>query len=159
MCQWKWKSLSRVWLFVILWTVAWQAPLSVGILQARILESGLSCLLPGDLPNPGIKPRSSTLWADSLPSEIPGNPKNTGVGSLSLLLGDLPDPGIELRFPVLQADSLLAEPQGKPKSTGVGSLSLLQWIFLTQESNWGFLHCKWILNQLSYQGLASCKLP
>ena len=40
---------------------------------------------------------------------------------------------------------------GKPKNTGVGSLSLLQWIFPTQESNWGLLHCRWILYQLSYQ--------
>ena len=37
-----------------------QTPLSVGILQARIL-AGLSCPPPGDLPNPGIEPRSSTL--------------------------------------------------------------------------------------------------
>ena len=42
--------------------------------------------------------------------------------------------------------------QGKPKNTGVGSLFLLQWIFTTQESNWGLLHCKKILYQLSYQG-------
>ena len=47
---------------------------------------------------------------------------------------------------------LLAESQGKPKNTGVGSLSLLQQIFLTQESNRGLLHCRWILYQLSYQG-------
>ena len=40
----------------------------------------------------------------------------------------------------------------KPKNTRVGSLFLLQWIFLTQESNWGLLHCRWILYQLSYQG-------
>ena len=40
---------------------------------------------PGDLPNPGIKPRSPTLQVDSLPAEPPGKPKNTGVGSLSLL--------------------------------------------------------------------------
>ena len=32
------------------------------------------------------------------------------------------------------------------------SLSLLQWIFLIQESNWGLLHCRQILYQLSYQG-------
>ena len=38
------------------------------------------------------------------------------------------------------------------KNTGVGSLSPLQGIFLTQESNQGFLHCRWILYQLSYQG-------
>ena len=40
---------------------------------------------PGDLPNPGIKPRSPILQVDSLPAEPPGKPKNTGVGSLSLL--------------------------------------------------------------------------
>ena len=34
---------------------------------------------------PGIEPRSSTLQLDSLPSEPPGKPMNTGVGSLSLL--------------------------------------------------------------------------
>ena len=38
------------------------------------------------------------------------------------------------------------------QNTGVGSLSLLQGIFLTQESNWGLLHCRWILYQLGYQG-------
>ena len=38
------------------------------------------------------------------------------------------------------------------QNTGVGSLSLLQWIFLSQVSNWGLLHCRRILYQLSYQG-------
>ena len=42
---------------------------------------------PGDLPNPGIKPRSPALWADYLPAEPQGKPKNTGVGTLSLLQG------------------------------------------------------------------------
>ena len=60
---------------------------------------------------------------------------------------DLPNPGIKPRSPTLQMDSLPAEPQGKPKNTGVGSLSLLQQIFLTQESNWGLLHCRRILSQ------------
>ena len=40
-----------------------------------------------DLPNPGIKPRSPALQADSLLSEPPGKPMNIGVGSLSLLQG------------------------------------------------------------------------
>ena len=56
------------------------------------------------------------------------------------------------RSPVLQADSLLSEPPGKPKNTGVGSLSLLQRNFLTQQSNWGLLHCRQILYHLSHQG-------
>ena len=78
------------------------------------------------------------------PWNSPG--QNTGVGSCSLLQG------IEPRSPTLQADSLPAEPPGKPKSTGVGSLSLLQRIFPTQKSNWGLLHCRWILYQLSHKG-------
>ena len=40
---------------------------------------------PGALPSPGIEPRSLALQADSLPAELPGEPRNTGVGSLSLL--------------------------------------------------------------------------
>ena len=52
------------------WTIIHQAPLSMGILQARIW-SGLPCPLPEDFPNPGIEPRSPTLQADSLPSEPP----------------------------------------------------------------------------------------
>ena len=68
---------------------------------------------------------------------------------------DLPNPGIEPSSPALQVDSLLSEPPGEPKNTGVGSLSLVQGLFLTQESNWGLLHCKWILYQLSYLVLFS----
>ena len=76
--------------------------------------------------------------------------QNTGVGSLSLLQGIVPTQG-RTRSPALQADSLPTEPPGKPKNTGVGSLSLLQGIFLTQELNWGLLHHRQILYQLSYQ--------
>ena len=69
--------------------------------------------------------------------------------------------GVEPRSSALQVDSLPAEPQGKPKNTGVGNLSLLQGIFPTQELNWGLLHCRRILHQLSYQGSpdVSGKLP
>ena len=60
-----------------------------GILQARILE-WVAFPFPGDLPNPGIGPRSLALQADSLPAESQGKPKNTGVGNLSLLQGIFP---------------------------------------------------------------------
>ena len=66
--------------------------------------------------------------------------------------GDLPNPRIEPRSPTFQANYLLSEPLGKPKNTGVAGLSLIQGIFQTQESNWGLLHCRRILYQLSYQG-------
>ena len=38
------------------------------------------------------------------------------------------------------------------QNIGMGTLSLFQGIFPSQESNWGLLHCRWILYQLSYQG-------
>ena len=47
--------------------------------------SGYPFPSPEDLPNPGIKPRSPVLQADSLPAEAQGKLKNTGVSSLSLL--------------------------------------------------------------------------
>ena len=65
---------------------------------------------------------------------------------------DIPNPGIESRFPTLQADSLPSEPAGKPNNTAVGSLSLLQGIFPTQEMNWGLLHWRQFLYQLTYHG-------
>ena len=83
----------------------------MGILWARILEWVLF-LPPGDLPNPGIKPRSPALQVDSLPAKPPGKPKNTGVGGLSLLQGNLPNLGIELGSRALQADVLPAELPG-----------------------------------------------
>ena len=54
------KSLSRVWLFATPWTVTCQAPLSMGFSKQEYW-SGLSFPSPGDLPNPGIEPRSPTL--------------------------------------------------------------------------------------------------
>ena len=49
------KSFSRVQLFVTLWTVTHQAPLSMGF-SRQDYWSGLSCLPSGDLPDSGIKP-------------------------------------------------------------------------------------------------------
>ena len=46
---------------------------------------GVAFPSPGDLTNPGIKPRSPALQVDSLPAEPPEKPKDIGVGSLSLL--------------------------------------------------------------------------
>ena len=54
------------------------------ILQTRILE-WVAIPSPGELPNPGIEPRSPTLQVDSLPTELQGKLKNTGVGNLFLL--------------------------------------------------------------------------
>ena len=65
------KSLSRVWLFAAPWTVAYQAPASMGFSRQEYW-SGLPFPSP-DLPYPGIEPRSPALEADALTSEPPGN--------------------------------------------------------------------------------------
>ena len=100
-----------------------------------------------------------TPWTYSLPgSSVPGD-------SQARILEWVPtpfsrgssNPGIEPRSPALQVDSLPAKPPGKPKNTGVGNLCLLQGNFLIQELNWGVLHCRRILYQLSYQESPSLK--
>ena len=53
------------------WTVAHKAPLSMGFSRQEYWR-GLPCPPPGDLPNPGIEPRSPALQVDSLPTELPG---------------------------------------------------------------------------------------
>ena len=55
------------------WTVAGQAPLSMGFSRQEYW-SGLPCPPPGDLPNPGTEPRSPTWQADSLPAEPAAKP-------------------------------------------------------------------------------------
>ena len=64
------KLLSRVWLFGTPWTVAHQAPPYMGFSRQEYW-SGLPFPSPGDLPDPGIEPRSPALEADALTSEPP----------------------------------------------------------------------------------------
>ena len=77
-------SLSRVRLFANPWTIQ-----SMGFSRPESWSEG-PFPSPGDLPNPGMEPRSPTLQADSSPAEQTGKPKKTGVGSLSLLQGIFP---------------------------------------------------------------------
>ena len=68
--KWKW-SRSVVSDSVTVWTVAYQAPPSMGFSRQEYW-SGLPFPSPGDIPDPGIVPRSPTLQADALISEPPG---------------------------------------------------------------------------------------
>ena len=61
--------LSHVWLFATPWTVASQDPLSMEFSRQEYC-SGLPFPSSGNLPNPGIEPRSPALQADSLPSQL-----------------------------------------------------------------------------------------
>ena len=102
---------SCLWLFASPRTVACPDPLSTGTLQPRIW-SGLPQPPSGDLPNPGIEPRS---------------PNNTGVGILSFSPGEHPDPGIEPGSPALLVDSLPAELPGKPLHSVILNLNSQRW--------------------------------
>ena len=64
------SRFSHVRLFATPWTVACQFPLSMGFSRQEYW-SGLTFPSSGDLPNPGIKPRSPALQTDSLPSKPP----------------------------------------------------------------------------------------
>ena len=80
------KSLSRVRLFAIPWTVAYQDPLSMEFSRQEYW-SGLPFPSPEDLSDPGIEPRSPALQADTLPSELPGKFKLV-VGGIITNLGN-----------------------------------------------------------------------
>ena len=81
-----------------LWTVAHQAPPSMGF-SGQEHWSGLPFPSPGDLPNPGIEPRSPALQADALTSEPPGKP--------NVLLGGLYFPLFVNHFSIMKSSSLL----------------------------------------------------
>ena len=78
------KSLSHVQLFATQWAVAYQAPPSMGFSRQEYW-SGLPFPSPGDLPDPGIEPRSPALEADALTSEPPGKLREWAKLSFSLL--------------------------------------------------------------------------
>ena len=67
------KSLSHVRLFVTPWTVAHRALPSMGFFRQEYW-SGLPFPSPGDLPSPGIEPRSPAFQEDALTSDPPGKP-------------------------------------------------------------------------------------
>ena len=63
------KSLNHIPLFATPWTAAYQVPPSIGFSRQEHW-SGLPFPSSGDLPNPGIEPRSPALQVDTLPSEL-----------------------------------------------------------------------------------------
>ena len=128
---WKWKSLSRVQLFVTPWTVCDPMDYTVhGILQARILEWVAFPFSRGS-----SQPRSPKFQADSLPAEHKGSPR-----ILEWVAYPFSSRSSQLRnwtrVSCIAGRFFTSWAKGKPKNTGVGGLSLLQQIFPTQELNW-----------------------
>ena len=70
------SHFSHVQPFMTPWTVAYQAPVSMGFSRQEYW-SGFPCLPPGDLPNPGIKLGSTALQVDPLSVKLPGKPSES----------------------------------------------------------------------------------
>ena len=83
-CAWGLSHFSRTRLFVTLWAVARQAPLSMGFSRQEYW-GGLPCPPPGDLSDPGIKPEASALQVDFLPPSSQGSPVFHGARTWPLL--------------------------------------------------------------------------
>ena len=80
-------SKSHVWLFVIPWTIAHQAPLSMGFSRQEY-RRGLPFPPPGDLPDPGMEPASPALAGRFFTTEPPGKPpKSSNLELFHLLSG------------------------------------------------------------------------
>ena len=129
---------------------------------------GSLSLLQGIFPNPGIKPRSPTLWADSYQLSHKGSPRILEWVAFPFCGSSWPRlltrvscsaGGYFTNWPlrevlVAQVCPTLCNPiqtvEFSRQNAGVGSCSLLQGIFPTQGSNPGLLHCRRILYQLSH---------
>ena len=161
------KSLS--WLFGTPWTVAHQDPLSMGFSRQEYW-SGLPFPSPGDLPLPGIEPRSPTLKADTLTSEPPGKPVCFCIYvPLDSLSCDTLYINVYIYMYVCYSHvsnsswprglkpTMLLWPRNPPgKSSGVYSYALLQGIVPTQGLNPGLMYCRQILYSLNYLGSPTC---
>ena len=127
-CVCVFSHFSRVWLFATPWTVARQAPLPMGILQARILEqvampssrgssrprdqTQVSCIAGGFFTVLAAREAQEYWSGEPFPSP-----------------GELPDPEIELGSPALQADSLPAELSGKSTHEHISTLLWISFPF------------------------------
>ena len=111
-------------LFATLWSVACQAPLSMGFSRQEHW-SGLPCPPPGDLPDPGIEPGSAAFQADSLLSEPPGKSKNF------IFLSVPPECYLFKAMTVSLVHYRIPEPKGEP-----GTMNKLKNDISTQINHW-----------------------
>ena len=137
------------------WTAALQAPLSMGILQAKRLEWVTIPSPPGDLPNQGIESKSLALQANSLLPKPPGKPSKKleeCVKCCCFCLVLSPKSCLTLCDPMelcsLPGSSVHGDSPGK--NTGVGCHALLQGVFPTQGLNPGLPYYRKILYRLSH---------
>ena len=127
MCVCVLSCFCHVRLFATPWTVACQAPLSMGFSRQEYWR-GSPCPPLGDRPNPGIEPRSPELETDALTSEPPGKSMDCSLPGSSVhgILQARILEWVAIPFsrgssqpregsPTLQVDSLSSESPGKPE--------------------------------------------
>ena len=137
------SRFSQVQLFVTPWTVALQAPLSMGVSKQEYW-SGLPRPSPGDISDPHL-----------LSPALAGR-ENSWEAQISCIIWWYLTYESESESHSVVPDSLPLHGLYRPwnssgQNTWVGILSLLQEIFPAQGSNPGLLHCRWILYQLSHK--------
>ena len=148
------SCFSCVCLFAILWIVAHQTPLSIGLVQARVLEwvaipssRGSSC------------PRN---WTHVSYVSYTGRFFTTSITWEALQAAELVLVTSHVR-PFVTPWTISHQAPLSMEFSRQEYYSLFQGIFLTQGSNWGLLHCRWMLSCLSHQGskmvLKRCPCP
>ena len=120
-------SLSHDPLFATPWTVAGQAPLSMGSSRQEYW-SGLPFPSPGDLPHPGIEPRPPALQAESVPSEPSGKQAFQGCSSVSQFSRSVVSSSLhEVAKLLLVSSSCSSFPQSLPASGSFPMSQLFAW--------------------------------
>ena len=94
------SHFSHVQLFATLWTVACQAPLSMGF-SWQEYQSGLTCPPPGDLPDPGIKPMSPALQVNLLLSHRQAPRLSWLLPILWARFSSLPGESMNFQYPIV----------------------------------------------------------
>ena len=133
------SDYSLYFLFVIPWTVACQAPLSMRLPRQQYWR-GLPFPSPGHLPDPEMEPAPPALVGGFFTTGPPGKPQQKVC-----------EVKVAQSCPTLR-DPMGYSPWNSPgQNTGGGSLSLLQGIFPSEGLNLGLLYCRGILYQLSHK--------
>ena len=129
---------------------AHQVPLSLGFSRQEYW-SGLPFLSPGDLPNPGIKPRSPASQADALSSEPPGKPipyMCRYICIISFMYAAAAAKSLQL-CPTL-CDPIDSSPPGSA-IPGILQARTLEWVAISFSNAWKWkvkvksLSCVWLL--------------
>ena len=128
------------------WTAVYQAPPSMEFSRQEYwsgLRSGLPFLSPGDLPDPGIEPRSPALQADALPSEPPGKFLSSPPGRVKerqlTKQGGVCPPSWERRLSVTSGNwdkVMRVDADRRLQAPEAGSADVVKWLLVLAACFW-----------------------